>query len=283
MHRFYTCVKLGIPLRLYLMEKWTNLKSQQQKQGHLIITGEDGCCNRPVNYYMCPQNRRVKWSLPEQGGSLKAGKTASQRRELLSRAVEEGQTFTCQTGKTRHTRPVERPHHCYSESSRSSTQLKLCQEGNRSSCMMGLCGSQSSLDYIPWGLKVWEIWLLGEGNSGHFLENKSSNRGQWRSFVPSTLERGGGLTRAHSLPVRPRYSREVDGQRLSAKVDDKVCCFSPVRRSMTYQMSCFLPGMLVDTLLTSIPNGNKQHHQGSGSNHSRSSLCWETGLISLGC
>ena len=43
------------------------------------------------------------------------------------------------------------------------------------------------------------------------------------------------------LPVRPRYRREVDGQRLSAKADDKVCCFSPVRRSMTYQMSCFLP------------------------------------------
>lgn len=181
------------------MEKWTNLKSQQQKQGHLIITGEDGCCNRPVNYYMCPQNRRVKWSLPEQGGSLKAGKTASQRRELLSRAVEEGQTFTCQTGKTRHTWPVERPHHCYSESSRSSTQLKICQEGNRSSCMMGLCGSQSSLDYIPWGLKVWEIWLLGEGNSGHFLENKSSNRGQWRSFVPSTLERGGWFNKGSFL------------------------------------------------------------------------------------
>lgn len=32
------------------------------------------------------------------------------------------------------------------------------------------------------------------------------------------------------LPVRPRYRiREVDGQRLSAKADDRVCCFSPVR------------------------------------------------------
>lgn len=49
------------------------------------------------------------------------------------------------------------------------------------------------------------------------------------------------MTKGSFLPVRPRYRREVDGQRLSAKADDKVCCFSPVRRSTTYQMSCFLP------------------------------------------
>lgn len=49
------------------------------------------------------KNGRVKWNIPEQGGSLKAGKIALQRRELLSSAVEKEGTFMCQKGKTRHT------------------------------------------------------------------------------------------------------------------------------------------------------------------------------------
>lgn len=49
------------------------------------------------------ENRRVKWNIPEQGGGLKAGKIALQRRELLSSIVENEGTFMCQKGKTRHT------------------------------------------------------------------------------------------------------------------------------------------------------------------------------------
>lgn len=49
------------------------------------------------------ENSRVKWNIPEQGGSLKAGKIALQRRELLSSAVEKEGTFMCQKGKTWHT------------------------------------------------------------------------------------------------------------------------------------------------------------------------------------
>lgn len=49
------------------------------------------------------ENRRVKWNIPEQGGSLKAGKIALQRRELLSSTVEKEWTFMCQKSKTRHT------------------------------------------------------------------------------------------------------------------------------------------------------------------------------------
>lgn len=149
--------------------------------------------------------------------------------------------------------------------------------------MMGLWGSEES-----------RLHSLGsEGSEKDGCLERATLATIWRTN-PVTEASGGALshplwkqagclTKAHFLPVRPRYSREVDGQRLSAKVDDKVCCFSPVRRSITYQMSCFLPGMLMDTVLTFIPSGNNQHCQGSSSNHSRSFLCWETGLKSLGC
>lgn len=75
-----------------------------------------------------------------------------------------------------------------------------------------------------------------------FLRMKPRGRGLWGGYFRSFLETGRfAHDKRFLLPVRPRYRREVEGQRLSAKADDKVCCFSPVRRSMTYQMSCFLP------------------------------------------
>lgn len=75
-----------------------------------------------------------------------------------------------------------------------------------------------------------------------FSIRKPRGRGLGEASSGSLWKQAGLYTTKGSfLPVRPRYRREVEGQRLSAKADDKVCCFSPVRRSMTYQMSCFLP------------------------------------------
>lgn len=84
--------------------------------------------------------------------------------------------------------------------------------------------------------------VFGEDRPGYLLEEKTQRQRSMRGCFRSFLETGRvHTTKGSLLPVRPRYRREVDGQRLSAKADDKVCCFSPVRRSTTYQMSCFLP------------------------------------------
>jgi hypothetical protein len=134
--------------------------------------------------------------------------------------------------------------------------------------------SWCSLNCIPWALR--SLKGLKEG------KNLPIWRGQlWPPSREQRPQKGpvGELHQIHSgnrqvihdngsfLPVRPRYRREVDGQRLSAKADDKVCCFSPVRRSMTYQMSCFLPERLQDMLLLApILYGKKYHCQSNSSN-----------------
>lgn len=85
--------------------------------------------------------------------------------------------------------------------------------------------------------------MCGPGRSGCVLENEAWRQRPQGKAISGHCSKSGRLYTINGsfLPVRPRYRREVDGQRLSAKADDRVCCFSPVRRSITYQMSCFLP------------------------------------------
>lgn len=124
--------------------------------------------------------------------------------------------------------------------------------------------------------------VFGEVRPSYLPEKEAQRQRPTRGCFRSFLETGRvHTTKGSLLPVRPRYRREVDGQRLSAKADDKVCCFSPVRRSTTYQMSCFLPERsqehtVVYTCLLWEKNITAKLA-------GQDVLCAETGLKFLGC
>lgn len=117
-----------------------------------------------------------------------------------------------------------------------------CSEGRPRACWGCLWGGGD------WGGQQWKA--LG----GHLGGGERGGGGGGGCFPGSFPQLPGPGRRAPS-PVRPRYSSEVDGQRLSAKADDSVCCFSPVSRSTTYQMSCFLPEGHKDSSKDTRPRG----------------------------